>query len=123
MGFSLANWLHLVETIGPLVLAATPLAPIVPFVIMGIQTAERIPGATGAQKLELAKQIVTTGIAATNAQAGHTEIDPALVDTAVTSGINAVVAATNVVHAAVAENVAEAIAEVKPTLVIPPVTK
>jgi hypothetical protein len=101
------RWLKVVEKIAPLVLAATPLAPIVPFVILGIQTAEQIPGATGEQKLALATQIVNTGVAATNAQVGHTEIDPALVNDAVTHGIATVVAAVNLKHTAEAEDAGE----------------
>jgi len=92
------KWLRLVEQFAPLILAATPLAPIVPFVIVGISTAEKIKGATGAEKLALATQIVNAGVAATNAQAGTEKINPTLVNQAVTYGINAVVSSVNLVH-------------------------
>lgn len=95
---NLLSWLKLVESIGPLVLATTPLAPIAPFVVTGIQFAEQIPGADGPTKLAIATQIVNIGVAATNAQIGHQKIDPALVNTAVTSGITAVVSAVKVVE-------------------------
>lgn len=116
MAFNLSQWLNLVESIAPIVLLATPLAPIAPFVILGIKTAEQIPGATGPQKLALAKTIVSAGVQATNAQAGHVEIDPVQIDTAVTSGINAVIASINVVQAAKAENAAEAADAVAPVV-------
>lgn len=112
MSFNLSQWLALVEQISPIILLATPLAPIAPFVALGIKTAEQLPGATGAQKLALAKTIVSAGVAATNAQAGHVEVDPALVDSAVSSGIAAVVATANLVQAAKAENATEAAAAI-----------
>jgi hypothetical protein len=119
---NLSSWLHLVESIAPLALAMTPLAPIAPWVTIGIQTAERIPGASGPQKLALAKTIVSAGVAATNAQAGEQEIDPTLIDSALSSGISAVVDAVNVVHAAQDEKIADAIKVVAAPLVtaIPP---
>lgn len=95
MTFDIGKFLHLVESIAPLTLALTPLAPAVPFIILGIQTAEKISGASGAQKLMLAQQIVNAGVAGANAQAGHTILDPVLVSEATASGISAVVAAVN----------------------------
>lgn len=89
------GWLHLIEAVAPLVLSATPLAPLAPYVSLGIQTAEQIPGATNAQKLEIAKAIAKVGVAATNAQAGHPIINVEAADTLVTAGITAVIAATN----------------------------
>lgn len=98
----LPKWLGLVKQLAPLILAVTPLAPIVPWVVVGIQTAEGIEGATGAQKLEIAKAIVSVGVAATNAQVGKVILNPAEADTLVAAGISAVVAATNLVHKEVA---------------------
>lgn len=95
---NLSTWLKTVEKIVPTLLKLTPLAPISQYVALGIQTAQQIKGATGAQKLELAKQIVSVGVAATNAQAGHQVVDPAEVDALVTSSINTVVAAANLAH-------------------------
>jgi hypothetical protein len=92
---SFSNWLKLVENFAPIILAATPLAPIAPYVALGIQTAEQIKGATGEQKLALATQIANVGVAATNAQAGKVLIDPNAANSLITNGINAVVAATN----------------------------
>lgn len=104
---NLGSWLKIVEQVAPLVLAATPAAPIAPFVAIGIQTAEKIPGASSADKLALATTIAQAGIAATNAQAGHTEIDPTAANAALASGISAVVNVANLVHDAKAEDAAE----------------
>lgn len=98
MSFDIKKWLHLIEQVAPYALAATPAAPLAPFIAIGIQAAEQIPGATGATKLAIAKQIVSIGVAATNAQAGHQKIDPVLVDQTVTDGINTVVGAVNLAH-------------------------
>ena len=103
----LGKWLKLVEQIAPLALAATPLAPIAPFVAAGVRVAEQVPGADGPTKQAIAKQIVDIGVAATNAQAGHTEIDPDVVHNLVSDGINTVVGAVNLKHASEAEDAAE----------------
>jgi len=102
-----AGWLKLVEQIAPIALSVTPLAPIAPFIALGIKTAEQIPGASGADKLALATTIAQSGVAAINAQAGHQEIDPMLVNQAIAQGIGTVVAVVNTVHAAQAEDAAE----------------
>jgi hypothetical protein len=92
------NWLKLVEQLTPIILGATPLAAISPFVTAGIQVAEQIPGADGPTKLGLAIQITNLGVAATNAQAGHTAIDPALVNSTIQTSINSVVAVVNLIN-------------------------
>jgi hypothetical protein len=92
------SWLKAVAKIAPTILALTPAAPIAPWVALGIQAAEGIPQASGAQKLEIAKVIAKVGVAAVNAQAGSTVINPAAADELLASSINAVVAATNLAH-------------------------
>lgn len=89
------NWLKAVEQIAPIALSATPLAAIAPYVSVGIQAAEQIPGADGPTKLAIAKSIVHIGVAATNAKIGHEALDPTAVDKLVTDGINTVVGAVN----------------------------
>lgn len=91
------DWLKLVEQIAPIVLANTPLAPIAPHVSAGIQLAEQIPGANGAAKLDIAKQITNVAVNAVNTQAGSQKIDPVAVDSAFTQSVHAVVAATNLI--------------------------
>ena len=114
------NWLKLVEQIAPLVLAATPLAPIAPFVAIGIHAAEQIPGASGATKLAVAQQITHIAIQAVNTQAGHEEVNPALADGILADGISAVVGAVNLKHAAQVEDAAEVVV---PAPVVPPVVQ
>lgn len=96
---ALPKWLQMVQSLAPMILAFTPLAPIAPFVSAGIQEAEQIQGASGADKLAHAVQIARDGIAATNAQAGKVVIDPQLSDAAIVSGINTTVSVVNLVHA------------------------
>ena len=92
---NLKSWLGIVKKVAPAVLLLTPLAPIAPFIILGIEIAEKIPGASGPEKLEIAKAIARVGINAANAKADSPVIDPEAVDQLVTSSINAIVAATN----------------------------
>ena len=94
------NWLGLIKTLAPIVLAATPLAPIAPFISLGIGEAEQLAGASGPEKLAHAVNIAQTGIAAVNAQAGKDLIDPALSADAISKGISTVVDVTNIVHKA-----------------------
>lgn len=94
------KWLQIVQTFAPMVLAFTPAAPLAPFVAAGIQAAEQLPGADGPTKLAIATQIARTGIAATNAQAGKTLIDPALSDAVIQQAIGTTIAVTNLIHAA-----------------------
>lgn len=87
----LTRWLHLLETLGPLILLATPLAGIAPLVLMGIKTAESIPGATGAQKKALVQQIVGMG-------AQGAGLDPQMASDTAGAAIDAVVGVINVAH-------------------------
>lgn len=104
----LSKWLQIVEQLAPLALSFTPAAPLAPFIVPAIMEAEAAskPG-SGADKLAHVRQAVQVGIAAVNAQAGHVEIDPTLVDTALTNGVATVVSVVNTVHAARAEDAAE----------------
>jgi hypothetical protein len=95
---NLAGWLSAVEKIAPIALALTPLAPIAPFVGLGIKLAEQIQGADSATKLAVATQIVNVGIQATNTQAGKVIVDPTVVNQALQSGIGTVVAVANLIH-------------------------
>lgn len=97
---TLSNWLRLVEQIAPIVLLATPAAPLAPFVAAGIKAAESVEGASGAQKLAIAKTIAGVGAEAVNAQAGVVVVDPQVLDATITNGINTVVGAANLIHAA-----------------------
>jgi hypothetical protein len=70
-------------------------APLVPFVILGIQKAEDMKGKTGPEKLAIAIDIVKTGVAGTNAVRPGT-LNVAVTDDVIASAISAVVDATNV---------------------------
>lgn len=93
-------WFKILKQVAPVILAATPAAPLAPFIAIGIQAAEQIPGASGATKLAVAQRIVHIAVEATNAQVGYAKVDPTLVDQAVVDGINTVVAVVNAKHAA-----------------------
>ncbi len=93
------NWLHLVEQFAPLILAATPLAPLVPFIVIGIREAEHLKGATGPEKLAHAVEITHATIAGVNAQAGKVLVDPVGADDALKHGISTVVDVVNIIHA------------------------
>lgn len=108
------QWLEILETVGPTVLALTPLAPIAPAVVAAIGEAQQIAGATGADKLAHVQNIVNETVAAVNAQAGHTELDPQLVSDASAKAIGTVVSVVKTIHAAHAEDVAEAAAKATP---------
>lgn len=89
------NWLDLVKVVVPMILAETPAAPIAPFIAIGISAAEQIPGATGPQKLEVAKQLANIGVAAANAQAGKELINPSLVNETADNSIKTIISVMN----------------------------
>lgn len=90
---------HVLEQIAPIALSVIPGVPpvLIPLVVHGIQTAEAIPGATGAQKKAAALDLVNTGIASTNAAAGKQVIDPTAIN-AVGEGIDTVVGVVNLIN-------------------------
>lgn len=92
---SLKSWLDKIKKYAPIILAETPAAPLAPYIAIGIQAAEQIPGASGPAKLEAAKQITHIVVAATNDQAGHQVVDPALVDKLADDAASTVVDAVN----------------------------
>ncbi len=90
------NWLHILGTLGPSVLAFTPAAPFIPAVIAGIKLAES-RGGTGAEKKAIALETavrVAEGIHAEDAQI----ISPQALATTVSDAIDTVVDVTNLVH-------------------------
>lgn len=92
------KWFRILKEIGPTVLAFTPIAPLVPAIIAGIELAEQIPGATGAQKKAIVQQIAKTAAEGANAQAGHVVIDAASIETVAGSAIDTVVGVVNIIH-------------------------
>ncbi len=96
----MSHWLQLLAQLGPIVLAATPLSALAPAVVAGIAAAEGLPGATGPQKKEIVKQIVSAAAQGANAQVGRTIIDPALAVDSASHVIDTIVNITNIVHQA-----------------------
>jgi hypothetical protein len=94
------NWLKLIEQLAPIVLAATPAAPLAPFVAIGIAHAEALKGASGPDKQAHALAIVNAGIQATNAVTGKDLIDPAIANQTALSAIDTVVNVANIVSKA-----------------------
>ena len=79
---ALPKWLQILEEVGPIVLTFTPLAPIAPIVVAGINIAEQIPGATGDQKKTFVQQLVGLGAQGANTVTGKSVIDPSAAATA-----------------------------------------
>lgn len=88
------------STVGVNVLLFTPLAPIAAIVAAGIAEAQKIPGATGQEKLQHVAVIIQEGVLATNTQAGRQVLDPQLVSDTYVSAVNTAVAAIKLVHGA-----------------------
>ncbi len=103
---SLPKWLQILAEVGPKVLMFTPLAPITGVVVAAIGEAEAMQGATGAAKLAHVVNIATDAAQATNLQAGHVVIDPAVLQATAVQAISTAVSVSNLVHAAHAETVA-----------------
>jgi hypothetical protein len=94
------HWLQLLVQLGPIILAATPLAPLTNDVVTGMAAAEGLPGATGPQKKSLVQTIVRAAAHGANTQAGRTIIDPALASDSAGHIIDTIVNITNIVHQA-----------------------
>ena len=98
MSFPLGSWLRAIASFAPYILPAIPgiPAPMVPFIIGGIQAAEQIPGASGEQKLAASVAIAQAGFGAAQAAGAH--VDAKAVSDALPVGVSAVVQAVNAFH-------------------------
>lgn len=92
------KWLDVLEQVGPIVIALSPLAPIAPAVVAGIRAAEAIPGATSSQKKAKTMEIVSAAVQGANAQAGKVVVDPNEAMLAADNAIDTIVHVTNVIH-------------------------
>lgn len=92
------NFARILEQIAPIALSVVPGIPpvLVPVIVHGIQTAEKL-GGTGPEKKASAIDLVRTGILATNLAAGKQVVDPSTIN-AVSNGIDTVVGVVNVIH-------------------------
>lgn len=97
---SLPKWLEILFSIGPTVLAFTPLAPIAGPVAAGIAEARALAGASNSEKLAHVVAIAKEAAVAANAQAGKTILDPDGVSATAGAVISSVVQVVNQVHAA-----------------------
>lgn len=99
MHFDLKSFAKNVAKLAPILL---PLAGVPPeltgLITHGITTAEHLPGATGAEKKAYVQDLVRTGAQSVNAAAGKTVVSVDEVDSAVSTGIDAVVSAVKLAH-------------------------
>lgn len=112
---TLPTWLAALELLGPQILAFTPLARIAPHVIAGIQEANAIAGATGADKLAHVMNLSVLAAQAANEHAGHQVIDPQVVANAAAAAISAVVNIAKLAHGTAVATKAIATAAASPT--------
>jgi hypothetical protein len=90
------KWLRLLKTVAPIaILVAQPeLAPLVPKIMEGIESAEKLgKSKSGKEKLQHAKDIAVNSAEALGMK------KPEELDAAITNAINTAVAVTNVVNA------------------------
>lgn len=97
------KWLSLVQVLAPAVLMAVPhgekIAPYIPIITTGIQEAEQIPGASGAEKKA---HVVNLAMAAFQSlqQTGKVHLNQTDFSDTVSAGIDATVGTINLVHQA-----------------------
>lgn len=97
------KWLSIAQMLAPAVLMAVPhgetIAPYVPIITAGIQEAEQIPGATGAEKKA---HVVGLAMAAFQSlqQTGKVHLNQTDFATTVSAGIDATVGTINLVQQA-----------------------
>jgi hypothetical protein len=94
------NWGSLVKVIATTVLpvAFPQLTSAIPYIVNGIEEAEKIKGATGSQKLDTAIQIANDGAKAANTITGKDHVNIDAMNTVIAAGISAVVNGANVFH-------------------------
>jgi hypothetical protein len=101
--FNFKKFLRIVEAFAPVVLSNVPkgekIAPLIPVIIHGIQEAEQIPGASGAEKKAHVLEVVSAGVTAVNAT-GKVKLDPVEVADIASKGVDLTVQIVNDVHAA-----------------------
>jgi hypothetical protein len=98
------DWKTLVSVLGPAILANVPhadkLAPLVPTIVHGIGEAEGLKGASGEEKKAHVLALVADAVTGINSAKGHTVVSPDGLATVAGSGIDTVIGAINLVHAA-----------------------
>lgn len=99
----MSQFLSILTMVAPVILMAVPggaaMAPLVPLIIKGISDAQAQPHATNADKKAYVLFLVNDAVVTTNIVKPGT-LDRALVNSAVSQGIDAVIATMNVIQAA-----------------------
>src|SRR4051794_37381771 len=99
MKISGSKWFQLITGLAPLILAnvkgGDKITPVIPVIVAGIQEAEQIAGASGADKKDHVLKTVDAGVAAANAT-GKVHLDPGEVQQIAGHGIDVVI---NTMHA------------------------
>ena len=100
MKFDIRKFLEIVGQVGPVVLAAVPggakIAPVIPKVIEAIGEAEKIKGASGAEKKQHVMNVVNTAVAIANTT-GKVKLDAGDVAAITSTGIDTVIATVKVI--------------------------
>lgn len=93
------KWLSLALNFAPFILIGIPGMPpaLIPVIVHGIQEAEQLQGASGADKKAHVLSLVNDGITAVNAAQNKQVINPAVALPAVSAGIDATIGAANTV--------------------------
>lgn len=103
MRFNLKKFIEIVSTVGPVVLATIPggdkIAPVIPKIVDGINAAEAIKGASGADKKKHVLEIVENAIGIAN-QTGKVSISTEDAKAIASQGIDTVVATVHVIEGA-----------------------
>lgn len=103
MKFNLHKFIEIVSTVGPVVLATIPggdkIAPMIPRIVEGINAAEAIKGASGADKKRHVLNVVEQAIGVAN-QTGKVSISAEEVKAITSQGIDTVVATVHVIEGA-----------------------
>lgn len=96
---ALPKWLYLLQMLGPAILNSFGVpAELTGAIVDGVNEAEQLPGASGADKKQHVLSIVGDAIVAVNAAKGRQLLDPLRVQTLVSGAINTVVEAVDLVH-------------------------
>lgn len=94
------KWISLVLNLAPLVLMAIPGMPavLVPTIVHAIQEAQQIAGASGADKKAHVLAVAADAVTAVNEAKGKAVINPAVVPTVVSQGIDTAIGVINLVQ-------------------------
>lgn len=92
------DWLKRALEMAPLILSLSPLAPIAPAVAAGIVAAEKMKGATGAEKLAHVQELAHAAAEGANAAAGREVVSVVGIDQAAANAISTVVSVVNLAH-------------------------